>query len=197
MANCDHWKETSGLIFGLGSYYYCNVDNHTITDTYYCEDSNRSDQCPTLRERYGSHGCFITTVTCGILEKDDKNEVMQKLRSFRDNILQKDKKYETVLKMYDVIGPLVACNVNHDKDRDKKATELYSKLEKFTEMIDEGKYDEVANEYIGMTLRLIIQYKMKDLYRSLRDNNFGYKEGEFDQSTAGHGLKLINPDNKQ
>ena len=41
-----------------------------------------------------------------------------------------------------------------------------------------------------MTLRLVADYGMQKEYRSLRDNNFGYQEGEFDRKVAGHGKKM-------
>ena len=41
-----------------------------------------------------------------------------------------------------------------------------------------------------MTLKLVLKYNMKEDYIKLRDNNFGYKDGEFDQKKAGHGIKL-------
>ena len=185
---CKHFN-----LGGIFSSDTCDVSgrSETIPSSYeyYCK--NNGYKCPWYEAAYGpSSGCFITTITCDILGKDDKDYVLESLRKFRDNILQKKDEYEAVLKVYDKIGPVVACSLFNDKDREEKAAKLYSKLNEFVEVIDRGEYSKATRNYIMMTLRLVSEYGMQEKYRSLRDNNFGYKEGEFDQKTAGHGKKI-------
>lgn len=188
MSYCKHYEQGSGWF----SSDYCNVSgkSETIPSSYfqYCKNGGG---CPWYEREYGtSGGCFITTVTCGILGKDDHDPVMDSLRKFRDEILQKQDKYSDILKIYDSIGPRISCNLNHDEKREEKAEALYSKLERFVELIDKSEYEKAAKSYVVMTLRLVSQYGMQNMYRSIRDNNFGYNEGEFDQKTAGHGKKV-------
>ncbi|MBQ1495826.1 MAG: hypothetical protein IIZ40_00520 [Bacilli bacterium] len=193
MANwCSHIVERTGF---FSSNYYCNASgeekplSYKYID-YYCK--NNAYHCPTYEEYYGSSGgCFITTVTCGILKKDEDDIVMNNLRKFRDQILQKNDKYSNILKLYDSIGPIVSCNIMHDDNREEIANKIYSKLEGFTSLIENEKYDEATRSYVIMTLKLVKEYGLDNMYRNIRDNNFGYKDNEFDITKAGHGKKVV------
>lgn len=190
MANwCKHFE-----LGGWFSSNTCNVSGkrETVPATYeyYCQ--NDGYNCPWYQQAYGSSGgCFITTVTCGILGKEDNDPVMDALRSFRNTVLQKSDEYDNVLKLYDRVGPIISFKLFHDKDRNEKAAKLYSKLDEFTKIINKGEHNEAAKKYIMMTLRLVAEYSMQEDYRSLRDSNFGYQDGEFDRKVAGHGKKIV------
>ena len=186
---CKHFDQGSGWF----SSDYCNISGkrETIPSSYnyYCK--NGGYKCPWYEKEYGaSGGCFITTVTCNLLGKDDHDPVMDGLRKFRDEILQKQDKYSDILKMYDSIGPRICCQINHDNKKLENAEVLYSKLERFVELINNSEYEKAAASYVVMTLRLVSKYGMQKEYRDIRDNNFGYNEGEFDQKVAGHGKKV-------
>lgn len=190
MANwCKHYE-----MGGFFSSNMCTVNGGRDPIPSSFEDYCKNDgyKCPWYERQYGStsSGCFITTVTCDILGKNDNDPVMDSLRKFRDEVLQKSDEYENVLKLYDKIGPAISWRLFHDKDRDQKATELYSKLGEFAEVASKGEHSLAAKRYVIMTLRLVAEYGMQKSYRYLRDNNFGYKEGEFDQKVAGHGKKM-------
>ena len=190
MANwCKHFEMGGWL-----SSNTCNVSgkSETIPGSYeyYCK--NDGYDCPWYKSAYGSgSGCFITTVTCDILGKDDHDSVMDGLRRFRNEIMQNSEEYSSVLKMYDKIGPVVACRLLHDVNREEKAKELYSKLEGFAKKIEDGEYKTASAGYVMMTLKLVSLYGLKEYYRNIRNGNFGYKDGEFDQKTAGHGKKTV------
>lgn len=189
MTYCKHYESTSGWF----SNDYCNISGtrETIPNSYFSSCKNGGYGCPWYENAYGSSsGCFITTITCDILGKDDHCKVMEGLRNFRNEILQNKEEYSSVLKMYDSVGPVVACKLAHDGARDEKAAELYSRLEGFVERIQNGEYKTAAAGYIRMTLELVSLFGLKEFYRNTRDNNFGYKPGEFDQKTAGHGKKM-------
>lgn len=188
---CKHYVDRGGW---FSSSEYCNVSGKEEKIPYsyskeYC--GNDGYKCPWYEKEYGSSGgCFITTITCELLGKPDNDPVMEGLRSFRNEILQKNDKYSDILKIYDTIGPRVCCNIRHDEEKTKKAEELYSKLGKFVELINNSEYEKAANAYVVMTLRLVSMYGMQEQYRTIRNNNFGYAEGEFDPNTAGHGKKI-------
>lgn len=189
MANwCKHFEQGSGWF----SSDYCNISgkSETIPSSYayYCK--NGGYKCPWYEKEYGSSGCFITTITCNLLGKEDNDPVMVSLRKFRDEILQKNDKYSNVLKMYDSIGPKICCKINHDEKKMENAEELYSKLERFVELINNSEYEKAANSYVIMTLKLVSKYGMQKEYRNIRDNNFGYNAGEFNPLTSGHGKKI-------
>lgn len=191
---CDY-SETSGFFF---TYYYCTITGEKVEVSSsmgenYCCNYNKSGECIRYKNYKGpsSNGalgcCFITTVTCGILKKEDNDPVMEGLRKFRDEVLQKNEEYSNVLKLYDRIGPIISCRINHDRNRDEKASQIYSKLEEFVNIINNGEYKKVTNRYIMMTLRLICEYHLQEMYKEIRDDNFGFDDGEFDLSKAGHG----------
>ena len=183
--------------FEMGGFFSpntCNVSgrSETIPSVYefYCK--NNGYKCPWYESAYGtSGGCFITTVTCNILGKNDNDPVMDALRKFRDEVLQKSGEYDSVLKLYDKVGPTLSCKLFHDKDRDEKAAKLYSKLGEFAEVASKGEHTLAAKRYIMMTLRLVSEYGMQENYRYLRDKNFGYQDDEFNRKVAGHGKKIV------
>ena len=170
---------------------YCDIDGHKVSDFQWENKCsyNYGNGC-AVKENSNAGGCFITTITCNILGKEDNDPVMEGLRNFRNEILQKQDKYSDVLKMYDSIGPKICCNLFHDNNKTDKAEKLYSKLERFVELINESEYEKAAKSYVVMTLRLVSEYGIQKMYRNIRDNNFGYNEGEFNQATAGHGKKV-------
>ena len=190
MAYCRHMEESSGI---FSSNYYCNItgSREDIPSSYWTYCKNGGYGCPWYSKEYGTGGgCFVTTVTCGVLGKDDHDPVMESLRSFRDNVLQNSDEYDSVLKLYDKIGPMLSCKLFHDKNREEKASKLYSRLGEFAKLAGNGEHKEAAKKYILMTLRLVASYGMQEEYRTLRNNNFGYQEGEFDRKVAGHGIKM-------
>lgn len=182
------------------SQYTCALTNNYAPYNYvsnYCNNYNKCGECPNYKQ-YGpttsSSPCFITTVTCNILSKDDNDIVMQKLRGFRDNVLQKNEKYYEILKLYDCIGPLIAGSLINDKEKEIFTKVLYSILEKVTILIDKKEYDLAIEKYRIMTLLLINRYNLKHLFNNMSDSNFGYTVDDFDPQSAGHGFKLTNPD---
>ena len=147
--------------------------------------------CPRYKALNGSSGgCFITTITCEILKKDDDDEVMQKLRYFRDEVLQKEEDKYEILKMYDTIGPVLASNILYDKDREVLASFLYEQLAKIAKLVDEKDYCKAITNYEVITLALINKYHLKHAYNSVADEDFYYEEGEFNPEEAGHGKKI-------
>lgn len=187
--SCDFYRWNGG-IFGD---YWCDKNNCRVNeDTYYkyCRGYDYRD-CPVYR-RSDSSGCFITTVVCDILGKKDNDKVLQTLREFRDNVLQKNKKYEDLLKGYDNIGPRIADAIVNDKDNKKLASFLYSDvIVPISKQIENKNYSRAINNYEIMTLSLINYYGIKHEYNEAKDKDYGYKPQEFDQKTAGHGKRRV------
>ena len=207
MSWCEHCKD-SGRIFS--TCYYCDLTDGSkyVPEDYYnnlCYDDRYQSKCPVYKEHENTGSvvkkfpelppdlfkvCFITTVTCEILGKPDDDPVMNGLRGFRDNILQKDEMYHDILKMYDTIGPIIKEKIKNDEDGDNKAKSIFSKLERIVDIVNNGEYDRAIKRYLMMTLRLVCEYGIQKTYRTKRDNDFDYKEGEFIPSKAGHGKKV-------
>lgn len=186
--SCTYYRWNGGI---FGDYWCDKKDCRVDEDTYrrYCRDFNY-DECPIYRHTESS-GCFITTVACEILGLPDNHEVLNTLRAFRDNVLQKNKEYAEVLKIYDVIGPIVAYSIKKDKNSEQLASELYNtSLLPIVEEINNNNYARAIKHYLYMTLSLISEYNLRTTYNSLRDINFGITN--FNQSKAGHGYSRVH-----
>ena len=195
--SCTYYEFDSGL---FGGDYTCTIegsswDKRKILDTNHYRRYCRSDydfrDCPFYIRRYGSSGgCFITTVLCNILGLPDNHETLNILRNFRDNVLQKDKQYAEILKVYDAIGPMVADKIINDENREQIALDLYkSSLLPIVEEINNNNYNRAIKHYLYMTLYLVSDYNFRDTYNALKEVDFGFTN--FNQKTAGHGRVLI------
>lgn len=197
MGWCSYCEGNNGLYN-----YYCALNGNNIPVNIvndYCKYDYKTSNCPSYKQHFSSSSsssgpCFITTVTCNILGKDDNDIVMQKLRNFRNEVLQRDEKYYDILKAYDTIGPIIASNLINDKEKEIFTKVLYSILEKVAILIDKKEYDLAIEKYRIMTLLLINRYNLKHLFNNMSDSNFGYTDDNFDPQSAGHGFKLTNPD---
>lgn len=188
--SCDFYEFQGGL---FGGDYYCKIKKATInSDTYYRYCRGYSyDECPIYKhEKSSSSGCFITTIICNILGKDDNDELLNNFRKFRDNILVPNEKYHDILKEYDVIGSEVSELIANDKEKEKMAVGIYKNaLLPINERIDQKDYDMAVEMYYIMTLSLVNYYGLKHEYNRIKDKN--YNNFEFDKKTAGHGLRKI------
>lgn len=184
--SCDFYEFQSSL---FGGDYYCRKDNKVInSDTYYryCRDYGYRD-CPIYLEQ-SSGGCFITTIVCEILGKNDDDEVLNNLRNFRDNVLQKNEKYYDLLKDYDIIGSMVADCIVNDKDKLNIALWLYNNMIlPINGLVLEGNSEEAVNRYYDSTLAMVEYYGLSFCYENLKNNDYEY--GCFNPKKAGHGLR--------
>lgn len=193
---CDFYR-FEGSFFG-GDYFCIKKGENgerVNSDTYYryCRDYSY-DECPIYKYNKPSSGCFITTVTCDILKKDDNHHIMNTLRNFRDNVLQKDCKYYNALKEYDVIGPKIAEKVLNDEDKIKMANYLYlNYLIPVCGCVSLKKYDDAVLIYVKMMHKLIDFYGYREEYNRIVANNYD----NYNPCTEklGHGrvkTKIIN-----
>ena len=176
----------------LGSNNYCSVDGHKVSSWEWDNKCsyNYGKGCGIKENSNSSGGCFITTVTCEILDKKDDDKVMNGLRKFRDEVLQKDEKYAEILQNYDVIGPIIAENLMKDENKEKIAETVYEHvLTPIASLVEAGENDKAVEAYYQMTLLFINYYGMLRPYNYISEHDFGYKKVEFDQKTAGHGIK--------
>lgn len=188
---CDHYVER-GTFFS--TYKYCNItgEEKEVNQDYYCNycsNYNNVGSCPLYSKAYGSvSSCFITTVVCDVLNKEDDDEVMNALREFRSNVMRKDEKYYDMLKEYDVIGPLLALSIAIDKNSKKISTVIYEDiLTPISKLINDEQYEIAIEKYYLMTLMLINYYGLKRTYNNIKDNHYYYED--FNPTTAGHGKK--------
>lgn len=186
--SCTFYRYKGGFFSGD---FWCDKKNCRVDeDTYhkYCRNYDYK-YCPIFKKSDNSSMCYITTIVCDILSKEDNNEVLNNLRYFRDNVMQKDEKYFGLLKDYDNIGPILATLIENDKDKEVMANYLFTIIEKVSDRIKEEKYDNAVVIYEAMTLSLINYYNLKHLYNLNRDSDYDYEY--FDAKASGHGKKKI------
>lgn len=193
MAWCNFCKDGSTF---FSTRYYCTISGKEveIPTSYYefCKHDYMASKCPFYKQYGPSSGCFITTVACDILGEKDNSEVLNNLRNFRDNYLQKNEDYSEILKMYDTIGPMLASRLMMDDNKEELAKELYDNtLKPISDLVTEGKNARAVKHYMYMTLYLVSMYGYKDEYNELNSNNYGYTN-DFDITNAGHGKHSLD-----
>ena len=191
---CNYYKYDGGF-FGSGNTCSVNGKTESISSDYYdrycINDYNKLD-CP-LYKKYGpyqSSGCFITTIVCDVLGNHDNCELLSTLRCFRDNVLQKDKKYYKYLMIYDNIGPVIADKIKSCDDKNEMSLDIRDNmLLPIKKLYDNGEYDAACEWYRRMTVALIYYYGLEDEYNNAI--NCFQCNSYFDPKTAGHGRKLV------
>ena len=167
--DCVSRFDTSYYEKGYCDYYRC----------YYYPD----DSCNYYRGR----GCYIATAICNLLNYGDDCGVLNVLRSFRNNVMQKDRKYDEMLCKYDIVGPQISIALEQDF-RENQENEMIVSLFNYgiqstATLIEEGKTDEDLSQYISMTKSLVEYYGITP--ENIVPENYDYTQG-------GHGkMKLI------
>lgn len=174
MLNYDNRCGSCGY-FGFVSDYkkgYCEYYK-----AYYYPD----DSCYHYKDRSPSGGCYITTIVCDILGKEDDCDVLNTLRSFRNNYMQKNAEYSPLLMEYDVIGPKIAEAIRNDyTESDKSFWEDYYDiyLMKTCDCIKNEEFNEAIKTYINMVESLKKYYSIPD--EKIEIENYDFTKG-------GHG----------
>ncbi len=151
--------------FRQGDYYCEKKRDYVNSDTYskYCR-GYYYDECPIYRHEESS-GCYLTTIVCNVLRDQDDSSTLNTLRKFRDEVLQKDPKYDDVLKQYDTVGPKIARCINSDNDREYIASLAYFNcLLPICRCIKAKRIDEAVAGYEEMTSSFIEYYGLKEQY---------------------------------
>ncbi len=164
--------------FGENKKGYCNWYH-----TYYFP----TDTCTHQKNMYEKNpsGCFLTTMICNVLGYDDDCFVLNKLRNFRDNVMQKDEKYKDLLLEYDLVGPRIAEYIKADNKNTTLWDNIYNLyIVPTTNYIMEKNYSEAVNKYRQM-------YDLLKEYYCVEDISYDEIKKDYDQSRAGHGKVMI------
>ena len=153
----------------------------------YCPAYSRSNLVADSYRKYSQEkseyqsSCFITTIVCETLGFKDTTKVLNSLRKFRNDIMQKDKKYLPILAEYDIIGPIIASKIRNDKEKEILAVALFnSTLIKVSNFIENNEYLSAIILYKEMTEGLIEYYNINRKV-SLEELN------SIDINKSGHG----------
>ena len=174
-ANCTEHEDTKDSWKIYCKYY----------KTYYNKDEKCDHQQRIVKGEEGTP-CYITTMVCNLLGYDDNCGILETLRSFRDNVMQKDSKYKEILFEYDTVGPKIANYLLEDyKVKPEETEEFVVLIHNFylqptVNLINEKKYDDAVARYSEMTKSLKEYYSIDSDNKGIE--NYDYKHG-------GHGKR--------
>lgn len=177
--SCANFEEEKGnSLYSTSNKYYVKGYCNWYRAFYYPDDSC-SDH---YRSRAGAGGgCFITTIVCDVLGLDDHCEVMETLRKFRGDVLQKDEQYKDILFEYDTVGPKIAEEIR--KEDPSFALALYNIfLKPISNLIKKNKKEEAISNYINMT------HMLEGFYCISLDDDM---PNDYDYHVGGHGIKSL------
>lgn len=197
-SSCDYkCSECTYLDLSKREYgkYYCEkeyeyVRANELSCSKFCKAYSR-DSSEIRRAEEFSHdyesgsGCYITTMLCHILQKEDNNVYLNTLRKFRDEILQKSINGSKILVEYDIVGPKIAALLEQDHARVSIAITLFNNfIIPTTLCIDNNWYDDAVTLYKGMTQKLMEFYHIKYVEPKNIDM--------IDMTKSGHGRLVYN-----
>ena len=183
--SCSHLNPNDKASGGYK--YWCSYQRaYYPLDDSVCShyDYDKSRDFDELYRQDNPSGCYITTIMCDILKYSDNDPRLNVLRRFRDEVLQKDKKYANILWEYDVIGPMIAKSLKEEKEEVAReiCLNLYHKyLTYMITYIETNNYDKAVLKYTEMVNLLKNTYGLNNIdINSLNKN-------EYDFSKGGHG----------
>ena len=163
--SCTYLDLSTGNCYGK---YYCNkkYDRHLATDTAcssytkaYSRSSSALKNAVDFSNSKTSSNCYITTLLCGLLSLSDYNYYINILRSFRNNYLRYNEKYNHLLVEYDVVGPKICKNLIVDKNNRLIAARLfYNYINPIVSLIEDKMFVDAIVRYTMMV------DKLKNLY---------------------------------
>lgn len=155
----------------------------------------------------GSGGCYITTMVCNILGYPDNCDVLNTLREFRNTVLQKDKRYGSLLYQYDSVGPMIAGKIL-DSNIDNRKCGYYpinsimaEYLQSYDKTFIRGIYDSFLLPIVGFIKngyhdKAVSQYiKMTKFLQECYEIDFDEKmPSNYDYQRGGHGMVICVDD---
>ena len=169
--------EDDSIMFNGG----CNEKGHCIVlKAVYYPDDNICSYYQNKEKFVPGGGCFITTIVCRMLGFDNNCGVLNTLRDFRNNVMQKDKKYKGILYEYDTVGPEIAEQLEAEGDMELVNAMYNFYIQPTARLIEEGKKEEAIARYTEMTKSLEDYYGLE--FDGIVPNDYDYTKG-------GHGVK--------
>ena len=188
-------KSQVGMTGGMSIMAY---ENQCGSCVYFESNGDSKGYCSYIRSYYypgdktcvhyskGNSGCYITTIVCDILELPDDCGLLETLRNFRSNVLQKEPKYKKVLYEYDVVGPQIAKCLMEDyiekEDKEMANGLLNCFILPTVDRIKEGRNTEAVKIYTQLTEVLIDTYGIERVKEVPND---------YDYTKGGHGVKKL------
>ncbi|MBR2603609.1 MAG: hypothetical protein IKE10_01095 [Bacilli bacterium] len=147
-------------------------------DKYYCYDEIRAyANCPLVKE----YGWYIVNAVSNILTIDKNASFYTSLMSLKD-VFDKNENYNRFMSAYNATGPVIAEKLMDSDDNYLRAMMIYPRLEKIADLVNSGKKDLASKRYVMLTLRLVSEYGLQEMYRTARDT-----------SKKGDNKKILKP----
>lgn len=158
--SCVHMNTNKWNPYSSKDYCYC-----TERKQYYNlnESKCRYYEYDDYKDYYDlNHRWHVVTAILKKLELSDSYDCVKLLHDYRKNYLEKEKKYDILLCLYDMIGPVIAKCILDDED----SYELCKKIAReflidIIFMVRDGKTEEALSKYIEMISLLSNIYQSK------------------------------------
>ena len=188
-AECTYLDISDGNLYGA---FWCEkkLERHLATDiecgsfcrAYSRNSSSIRNAIEFSNSKNSGGGCYLTTILCNILGMSDNNIYLETIRNFRNNILQKDEQYKSILVEYDVIGPKIAAALNNDPLKEKIAKMYFQNyITPVVNFINTKDYLSAITLYVDMTTKLKYFYGIGDQNITIEEIN------NADIEKSGHG----------
>lgn len=143
-----------------GSYpYYCGLTGNKINNDYYCKQDGYG--CPIY---YKNAPYYVTTTTCHILNKGMNDKVYGNIRVLRDEYMEGNEEYKTILREYDSFGPVISRKITEDENKEEVSSKVYSILEGVSTFVKEEKIEKAVISYSRLMQALIHRYNLDKEY---------------------------------
>lgn len=150
---------------------YLDLKNYnSITGKYFCTNYRRyelasSGSCRSFVKRIDtrqSDGCFLTTLATANVNIAENGLYLETLRGFRNNVMHGDEKYASILKEYDVLGPMICDRINEDPNKEAICESMVENFIKPTcyEIVS-GNNDLAVAMYQSMVRKLQADYEIE------------------------------------
>lgn len=160
---------------GSCNYFEFEGDNRKGYCSYYKAFYYPGDSCSHYTK---GQSCYITTMICDMLGYSDNCEILNTLRGFRNDVMQKDPKYKEILFEYDTVGPHIANSIREERDYELINGLLDAYILPVVDEVREKKYDKAVDKYVKMTKALEDYYGLRFIQGDMKD---------YDYTQGGHG----------
>lgn len=153
--DCAHLDTDGGCKWG--DEYYCEITGkYTSQNQRACQNFVKKPE-----KGYKRAGCFITTMLCNMLGFEDDCEVLESLRTLREDYLKKSAQGIEILMRYDQVGPVISGYIYNENPIYLKV--IYDNLlVPCAQMVQAKNYEVATILYLSMIDMLEARYNLKE-----------------------------------
>lgn len=118
---------------------------------------------------YKCSNYYISTATGVILKKKPNDEVLDNIKSLRDDYAEHNENCRELLDIYDIIGPSIAQKMDEDPNREYMANRVYSILSRISRLVSKEEYEKATRYYSNMVGALAGMYNILELTDNVKN----------------------------